>query len=31
MDKKSFSERDIYTKFIKPAIVKAGGDSQNHL
>ena len=28
MDKKSLSERDICTKFITPAIIKAGWDSQ---
>jgi type I restriction enzyme R subunit len=27
LDKKSFSERDICTKFITPAIVKAGWDA----
>jgi type I restriction enzyme R subunit len=31
MDKKSLSERDICTKFITPAIVKAGWDSQKQL
>ena len=31
MDKKSLSERDICSKFITPAIVMAGWDSQNHL
>lgn len=31
MDKKSLSERDVCTKFITPAIVKAGWDSQKHL
>ena len=29
MDKKSLSERDIFTKFIKPAIVKAGFGNSN--
>ena len=31
MDKKSLSERDICTKFITPAILKAGWDSQKQL
>jgi type I restriction enzyme R subunit len=31
MDKKSLSERDICTKFITPAILKAGWDSQRQL
>ena len=31
MDKKSLSERDICTKFITPAILKADWVSQNHL
>jgi type I restriction enzyme, R subunit len=31
IDKKSLSERDICTKFITPAIVKAGWDSQRQL
>ncbi len=31
MDKKSLSERDICTKFITPAIVKAGWDSHKQL
>jgi type I restriction enzyme, R subunit len=31
MDKKSLSERDICTKFITPAIVKAGWDNQKQL
>lgn len=31
MDKKSLSERDICTKFITPAIIKAGWDSQKQL
>jgi type I restriction enzyme R subunit len=31
MDKKSLSERDICTKFITPAIIKAGWDSQRQL
>jgi type I restriction enzyme R subunit len=31
MDKKSLSERDICTKYITPAIIKAGWDSQKQL
>jgi len=31
MDKKSFSERDICTKFITPAIEKAGWDKHTQL
>lgn len=31
MDKKSFTERDICTKFIVPAIPQAGLDIQKHV
>lgn len=31
MNKNTLSERDICTKFITPAIEKAGWDKQNHL
>ena len=31
IDKKSLSERDICTKFISPAIERAGWDMQNQL
>ncbi|MDR2408481.1 MAG: hypothetical protein LBE13_10290 [Bacteroidales bacterium] len=31
MDKKSFSERDICTKFITPAVEKAGWNKQTQL
>ncbi len=31
MDKKSLSERDICTKYITPAIVNAGWDTQKQL
>lgn len=31
MDKKSLSERDICTKFITPALIKAGWDAQKQV
>ena len=31
MDKKSFSERDICSKYITPAIVQAGWDNQKQI
>lgn len=31
MDKKSLSERDICTKYITPALIKSGWDSQKQV